>query len=149
MGFDEDVRSLYRRLIEGWNSADAAAMTRDFAENANMVGFDGTQVNGRDQITGHLAGVFASHKVAAFVTLVRDVREVAPDVAILCANAGMVPPGKSEINPATNAVQTLVAVKRGGRWWVELFQNTPAAWHGREKDVRALTAELQAALDAR
>jgi len=148
MEFDEELRAIYRRLIEGWNAADAAAMTHDFAEQANMVGFDGTTVNGRARIMEHLAGVFANHKVATFVTLVRDVREVAPNVVILTANAGMVPPLRSEINPATNAVQTLVAVRCEGRWQVELFQNTPAAWHGREVDVRALTAELQAAADA-
>jgi hypothetical protein len=82
------------------------------------------------------------------VTLIHEVRELAPDVMLLRAHAGMVPPGKSEINRATNAVQTLVAVRRDGRWQIALFQNTPAAWHGRENDASALTAELQAAFDA-
>jgi hypothetical protein len=40
-----------------------------------------------------------------------------------------------------------VAVKRGDRWQIALFQNTPAAWHGREDDANALTAELQAAFE--
>jgi len=149
MGFDEkEVRALYRRLIEGWNAGDAAAMTRDFGEDAHVVGYDGSHENGRERIREHLAGIFAGHKVAAFVTLVREVREIAPGVAILRANVGMVPPGKSEVNPDRHAVQTLVAARHGGRWQVELFQNTPAAWHGRERDLKALTAELQAAANA-
>jgi hypothetical protein len=120
-----DVRNLYQRMIAGWNAADAAAMTRDFADDGQIVG----------------------HKVASFVTLVREVRELAPDVMLLRAHAGMVPPDKAEINRATNAVQTLVGVKRSDRWQIALFQNTPAAWHGRDDDAKALTAELQAAFN--
>ncbi|MGA8809003.1 MAG: SgcJ/EcaC family oxidoreductase [Thermoanaerobaculia bacterium] len=142
-----DIRDLYERMIAGWNAGDAAAMTRDFADDGQTVGFDGSEVSGREEIAAYLAGIFANHKVASYVTLVRDVRALAPDVMILRAHAGMVPPDKSEINRATNAVQTLIAVKRGDRWQIALFQNTPAAWHGREDDVNALTAELQAAFD--
>jgi uncharacterized protein (TIGR02246 family) len=145
---DREVRSLYAKLIEGWNEADAVAMTQDFSEAAHMVGFDGTQRNGRDAIREHLAAVFASHQVAAFVTVVRELRHLTPDVAILRANAGMIPSGKTTINPATNAVQTLVAARHDGRWQVELFQNTPAAWHGRRDDADALTEELQAVFDS-
>ena len=148
MSDSETVRGLYQRMIDGWNAGDAAAMTRDFADDGEIVGFDGSEVSGRERIAAYLAGIFADHNVASFVTLVRDVREIAPEVMMLRAHAGMVPPGKSEINRATNAVQTLVAVKRGDRWQIALFQNTPAAWHGREDDVNALTAELQAAFDS-
>jgi uncharacterized protein (TIGR02246 family) len=143
-----DIRDLYERMIAGWNAGDAAAMTRDFSDDGQIVGFDGSEVSGREPIASHLAGIFANHKVASFVTLVREVREIAPSVMLLRAHAGMVPPGQTEINRATNAVQTLIAVKRGDRWQIALFQNTPAAWHGREDDVNQLTTELQAAFDA-
>jgi uncharacterized protein (TIGR02246 family) len=143
-----NVRDLYERMIAGWNAGDAAAMTRDFADDGQIVGFDGSEVSGGERIATYLAGIFADHKVASFVTLVREVRELAPDVMLLRAHAGMVPPGKSEINRATNAVQTLIAVRRGDRWEIALFQNTPAAWHGREDDANALTAELQATFNA-
>ena len=145
MSASEEVRNLYQRMIDGWNAGDAAAMTRDFADDGEIVGFDGSEVSGRERIASYLAGIFADHKVASFVTIVRDVREIAPDVMLLRAHAGMVPPGKSEINRATNAVQALVASKRGDRWQIALFQNTPAAWHGRDDDAQALTAELQSA----
>jgi uncharacterized protein (TIGR02246 family) len=143
-----EIRDLYERMIAGWNAGDAASMTRDFADDGQIVGFDGSEVGGRERIAAYLAGIFANHKVASYVTLVREVREIAPHVMFLRAHAGMVPPGKSEINRATNAVQTLVAVKHGDRWQIALFQNTPAAWHGREADVAALTSELQAAFNA-
>ena len=150
MAFDEKaIRDLYRRLMDGWNAGDAAAMTADFAEKANIVGYDGTQQDGREAIRKHLADVFGSHEVAAFVTIVREVREILPGTALLRANAGMVPPGKSKVNPDRNAVQTLIVAQHDGRWKVELFQNTPAAWDGRPDDVKSLTAELQAAVEKR
>lgn len=141
------IESLYRSLIDGWNAGDAAAMTRDFADDAHMIGFDGSEITGRDHAREYLASIFKDHKVASFVTLIREVREIAPDVVLLRAHAGMLPPGESKIKPERNAVQTLVAVKRAGAWQIVLFQNTPAAWHGREDDVKALTAELQAEAD--
>jgi uncharacterized protein (TIGR02246 family) len=66
-----------------------------------------------------------------------------PEVAILRAVAGMVPPGQSDLNPAVNAVQTLVAAKHDGRWRIALFQNTPAQFHGRPELAQQLTEELR------
>ena len=58
----------------------------------------------------------------------------------------MVPPGKDDINPELNSVQTMVAVRRSGALRIALFQNTPAALHGRPDDAKKLTEELRAAL---
>ena len=77
---------------------------------------------------------------------VREIHLLRPDVGILRAVAGMVAPGSSEINPALNTVQTLVAVRTGNNWRAALFQSTPAAWHDRLQDSAALTEELRAVL---
>jgi hypothetical protein len=58
----------------------------------------------------------------------------------------MVPPGGSDINPAVNSIQSLVAVRDAERWRVVLLQTTPAAFHGRPDLAEALTAELRALL---
>jgi hypothetical protein len=47
---------------------------------------------------------------------------------------------------AVNAVQTLVAVRRDGAWQVAVYQNTPAAFHGRPELSQSLTEELRAEL---
>jgi hypothetical protein len=60
----------------------------------------------------------------------------------------MVAPGASDINPALNAIQSLVAVRRDGNWQVQLFQNTPAAFHGRMAEAEALSEELRSAAKA-
>ena len=67
------------------------------------------------------------------------------DVAIIRAIAGMVPAGKTELEPKLHAVQRLTAVsRRPGEWSIALFQTTPAQLHGRPEAVAALTAELDA-----
>ncbi len=66
-----------------------------------------------------------------YVGKIRGVRFLTPEVAVLRAVAGMVPPGQSDLNPAVNTIQTLVAAKGAGPWRIALFQNTPAQFHGR------------------
>lgn len=137
------VVSAYRELLDSWNQRDAAAYAALFTEDANAVGFDGSPVNGRAEIETSLRQIFADHQTATYVATVREVRFLAPDVAVLRAVAGMVPAGQSQLNPAVNAVQTLVGVKQRGEWRIALFQNTPAAFHGRPDMAESLTAELR------
>jgi uncharacterized protein (TIGR02246 family) len=142
----DEVRTLYRDLLDRWNRRDAADMAALFADEGHVIGFDGSQVDGRSAIEAHLRPIFADHPTAAYVASVREVRPLGTDVALLRAVVGMLPPGQTDLNPSVNAIQTLVAARRDGRWRVELFQNTPAVFHGRPEAGRALMDELQAVL---
>jgi uncharacterized protein (TIGR02246 family) len=141
-----EIESLYRNVLESWNNRSAQAMAALFAEDANVVGFDGSPINGRAEIEAAMRGIFADHPTASYVSKVREIRFLTPDVAVLRAVVGMIPPGKSDVNPAVNAIQTLVAVKQNGQWHVAVYQNTPAAFHGRPEMSAALTEELRALL---
>jgi uncharacterized protein (TIGR02246 family) len=77
--------------------------------------------------------------------IVTDVREVAPDVVLVRAEVGMVPPGKETIAPAVNAIQTCLLRQTDGQWVIELLQSTPAAFHGRPELVAEMTARLETA----
>lgn len=142
-----EVRALYRQLLDGWNQRKAAAFAASFAEDGESIGFDGTQNIERADISSVLQQVFADHPTPAYVSKVRSVRLLGTDVAVLCAVAGMAPPGQSDLAPALNAIQTLVAVRSDGTWRIVLFQNTPAQFHGRPEAVRQLTEELQQMLN--
>lgn len=143
---DAEVRELYRKLLEAWDRRNARDYAMLFAPDAILVGFDGTQVFGQADIGAHISEVFSHHQTARYVSIVRGVRAVTGDVVALSAVAGMVPPNKTDINPDVNAVQTMVAARRGSEWHVALFQNTPAAFHGRPDDAKALTEELRGVL---
>lgn len=141
---ERQIRSLYEQLLAAWNRRDAQGMASLFAAHGSMVGFDGTTIDGGPlQIEAHLAPIFRDHPTGSYVCKVTWIRLLGDDVGLLQAFAGMLPPGKSEINPAINAVQTMVAVQRNGRWCVGHFQNTPAAFHGRPEAAAELTRELQ------
>jgi uncharacterized protein (TIGR02246 family) len=143
---EKEVGLLYQELLKRWNKRRASEMTDLFAEDGNLVGLDGSQINGRSEARSVLSQIFADHHTASYLGIVKEVRLLSPDVAILRAVAGMVPPGQSDINPEVNAVQTLVAVKQQNKWSIALFQNTPAAFHGRPELSERLTEELRQAL---
>jgi uncharacterized protein (TIGR02246 family) len=140
------VEGLFRDLLAAWNAHDARAFAALFSANANVVGFDGSQMNGRAEIEAVLGQIFKDHVTATYVGKVRETRALGPGAALLRAVVGMVPAGQNDINPAVNAVQSLVAVQSAGGWRIALFQNTPAQFHGRPDLSDALTAELRALL---
>lgn len=139
-----EIESLYRELLAAWDAQDAKRYAALFAQAGRIVGFDGSEVEGRENIESHLSGIFAHHRTPRYVAKVRGVTFPGAGVAILSGVAGMVPHGRSELNPSLNAVQSLVAVRSGEGWTVALFQNTPAAFHGRPEATDALTGELTA-----
>jgi uncharacterized protein (TIGR02246 family) len=141
------ARELYGEVLRCWNDRNAGEFARRFSRNGNMVGFDGSPIDGQENIEEHLSEVFRSHPTAAYIGKVREVRLLSPGVVLLRAVAGMVPPGQADLNPAVNTVHTLVAASEGNRWRVELFQSTPAAFHGRPAAVEVLTAELRKELE--
>ncbi|MBI5949705.1 MAG: SgcJ/EcaC family oxidoreductase [Chloroflexi bacterium] len=146
---DADVGALYRQLTDYWNGRDAAAYGALFAEGGSIVGFDGSQVDGRDAIASHLAEIFANHPTPAYVVKVLEVRPLGPGAMLLRAAAGLLPPGASDLHPDLNSIQTLVATRHWGGWRVEMFQSTPAAFHGRPDLAERLTAELTEVLRGR
>jgi uncharacterized protein (TIGR02246 family) len=138
-----EVRAHYQHLLDSWNRRSADAFAASFAEDGEVVGFDGSQMSGRDEIASTLRQIFAYHQTGTYVSKVRGVRLLSPDIALLRAVAGLVPHGRSDIEPALNALQTLVATKHDGQWRITLFQNTPAQFHGRPELVQQLTEELR------
>ncbi|MGK5682619.1 SgcJ/EcaC family oxidoreductase [Actinoplanes sp. URMC 104] len=141
MSDETEVVKLYERVLAAWNRRDAAGFAEMFAADGLLVGFDGSQVRGQD-VAGHLGPIFEDHPTAAYVGKVVGGRAVGTSGWLLHAIAGMVPPGGARVDPALNAVQTVVAEKRGAGWRVVLFQNTPAQYRGRPEAAAEHTAAL-------
>jgi uncharacterized protein (TIGR02246 family) len=145
---ENQIRSLYQQWLDEWNKNNASGMAALVAQEGTIIGFDGSQMKGPAEVNSALGQIFSDHKTAAYIGIVREVRFLAPQVALLRAVVGMVTPGTSDINAAVNAVQTLVTTREQGQWRIALFQNTPAAFHGRPDLSEQLTAELRSALRA-
>lgn len=135
----EPIIALYTRMLEAWNRRDADGFTELF---------DGSQMNGRAQANAQLRAIFASHPTASYVAKVLEVRTLDLQVALLRAVVGMMPPGQRELNPAVNAVQSVVVVSQSNQPRIALLHNTPAAFHGRPHLSEQLTSELNAVLQS-
>lgn len=143
-----DAVRVYEQLLNAWNNQDAEGFAALFAEDGNVVGFDGSSMNGREEIASELGLIFSDHRTASYVAKLREVREVASQLVLIRAVAGMVPPGESQITPETNAIQNMLLSRQGGRFKIEVFQNTPAAYHARPDLAEQLTQELSEVLTA-
>ncbi len=126
MSTSQEVQRLYETLIDAWNRRDAEGMAALFGEEGVQIGFDGSIATGREEILSHLAPIFESGPTASYVGKVKDIRFLGNNVALLRAVAEMAASGEADAGKDANAHQTVIAVKDGGRWSIELFQNTPA-----------------------
>lgn len=143
---ENEILALYMQLLEQWNKRNAAGMAGLFAERGSLIGFDGSQLNGRKEIYDVMDEIFGNFPTAAYVAIVKEVRVLTVDSGMVRSVVGMVPQGEKDINPAVNAIQSVVATKEHGEWRIALFQNTPAAFHGRPEMAEQLSADLRHAL---
>jgi uncharacterized protein (TIGR02246 family) len=141
------VEALHGQILAAWNRGDATAYAEHFTDDAIVVGFDGSEMHGRGQIAEQLGAIFADHRVASYVRIVRSVRMIGDGAALLQAIVGMRPPGGDDVIAERNAVQLLIAVRDDSGWRAAAFQNTPARLDGRPEAVEAMTEELRAARD--
>jgi uncharacterized protein (TIGR02246 family) len=119
------VRALYQRLMDGWNQGSGAAFAAAFAEDGDLIGFDGTHFEGRQAIVEFHQPLFATHlKGSRLVGEVTRVGFLAEDVALMHAIGGTIVAGAQSPAPERDSIQTLVAVRRGGTWQLAAFQNT-------------------------
>jgi uncharacterized protein (TIGR02246 family) len=77
---------------DGHNAEEFAAL---FANDGNLVGFDGSQIKGRSETESVLRQIFADHQTATYIGKVREVRFLSPETAVLHA---VLPPRKSSIS---------------------------------------------------
>jgi uncharacterized protein (TIGR02246 family) len=101
--------------MNGWNSGSGKVFATPFAENGDLVGFDGTHLKGRQEIDSFHQQLFDTYvKGSRLVGRMRSVRFLMPDVAIMYAVSGTIMSGQTDIEPERNSVQTLVAMKDSG-----------------------------------
>ncbi|MDP9427451.1 MAG: SgcJ/EcaC family oxidoreductase [Actinomycetota bacterium] len=143
---DAQIRALYAQFLDGWNRRSGAAVAAGFADDGDIIGFDGSHHRGRLSIAADLRQLFGTRPTPSYVGVVRSVRPVAAGVAVLLAHAGMIPPGDNDFDLRLHTVHTLLAVEEDGRWRISLLQSTPAAWHQHPEARQALTQELRGLL---
>jgi uncharacterized protein (TIGR02246 family) len=119
------LRARLEALGTAWAQGDAAAYASFFAPHAQYIAFDGTQMNGRDEIA-------AGHK-PLFERWLRGSRLLwydvsisfpLPDVAIIHSRGAVLKRSQKQPSRGRRSIQTIVAVRRDGHWTLEAFHNT-------------------------
>jgi uncharacterized protein (TIGR02246 family) len=124
-GEQRDLHALYQGVMDGWSRGSGADFAAGWADEAQLIGFDGTHLRGRAEIEWFHEPLFQTHlKGTRLVGEVTQVEFPAPDVAVLHARGGTIMPGDALPTPERDSLQTLVAVRRDGEWQLLAFQNT-------------------------
>jgi uncharacterized protein (TIGR02246 family) len=66
------VADLYEELIGGWNGRDAGRLAAPFAEDGEVIGFDGSEQAGQVAIARAMRQIFEDHETGAYVSDVRS-----------------------------------------------------------------------------
>jgi uncharacterized protein (TIGR02246 family) len=119
------VRDLYQDLMDGWNRGSGDAFASAFTDDGDLVAFDGTHFEGREEIAPFHQELFERWmKGTRLVGEVKDVRFLSDEVALMHAVGSTVMRDKSEPAPERDSIQTLVAVRQDDKWRLAAFQNT-------------------------
>ena len=122
----EAMRTIPARMNEGWNRGDAAAFLADFADDAELVDFEGTVHKGREKMIAFHQPIFdtvmnGSRLVQGDVLLARI---VGPSCGVVHHRMVMAMPGEAEPPPGRIFMQLLVVVWQNDRWEVAALQNS-------------------------
>jgi uncharacterized protein (TIGR02246 family) len=121
------VRENVRQLEEGWNAKSGALFAKPFAEDADYVVINGTQIKGRDAIEkGHQRIFDTFYKDSTLSLSVGQLRMLRADVAVVHVSGRLKTTRGADAEEA-EAVITLVMTKEKGEWKIAAFQNTGVA----------------------
>jgi uncharacterized protein (TIGR02246 family) len=119
------VRGLYQQLMDGWNRGSGDAFAAAFADDGDLIAFDGTHFKGRQEIAPFHQQLFDRWlEGTRLVGQVEHMRFLSHDVALIHAIGGTIMRGKTEPSPERDSIQTLVATRQNGEWRLAAFQNT-------------------------
>lgn len=122
----EAMSAVPARMNEGWNSGSAAAFLADFADDAELVDFEGSIHKGREAMIAFHQPIFdtvmkGSRLVRGEVPFARVVR---PGWGLVHHRVAMVLPGEKEPPPGRVFMQLLALVWQNDRWEIAALQNS-------------------------
>lgn len=127
MAIDDEAacRAVYDELVAGWNEGNARRFAAAFAEDGELVAFDGTRLRGRATIEAFHQSLFDKWLKGTRLTGgVDTMRMLRPDVAVMHAIGGTIKRGKTKPARARDSIQTLTLTRTDEGWRIAAFQNT-------------------------
>ena len=119
------IEQLFQDMYAAWADNDAARYAACFEPDVDYIAFDGTHVKGQaDNARLHHALFTGILKGTRLAGQPPQLRALSDDVVLAHATGAVVFPWQREIAKGRHSIQTLVLVKRDGRWLAAAFQNT-------------------------
>lgn len=119
------IEELFQTMYEAWTAGDADRYAACFEPDVDYVAFDGTHVKGRaENARLHrllFEGVLRGTRMEGGVT---QLRPLTADVVLVHATGSVAFPWQRTLKKHRLSIQTLVLVKRQGRWLAAAFHNT-------------------------
>lgn len=123
---EKEALSVPLRLVAAWARNDAAGVAEVFTDDGIMILPGDVYKQGPVEIQAFMAAAYAGPFKGTGVTgKPVDVRFVADDVALLRTHGGILAPGETQIDPELAVRSTWVVVKRGDKWQLAGYQNSP------------------------
>src|SRR5688572_13958200 len=120
------IRAIVKTLEDGWNAGDSAKFASPFASDADYVIVNGQHIRTRAVIDfGHKQIFGTIYKGSKNKHTVKQIRLLKPDVAIVHVEWNLVYGEKLENK--VRAMNSIIALKKDGKWEIAAFHNTPIA----------------------
>jgi len=125
---EKAIREVLNGIRAAWTANDADAFADLYTADAVVVLPGGTYKKGREEIRAHMkAGYAGPMKGTQGVDEPEQVRIISGDAAIVISKAGILLPGETELPPKRLRRATWVLSKRGDKWAIEAYTNSPPA----------------------
>ncbi|MDN3352051.1 SgcJ/EcaC family oxidoreductase [Actinomadura sp. DC4] len=119
------VHAVFDATSSAWARGDADAFTDWYAEEASVI-LPGFALLGRAHVRAGMAAAFVGAlEGSRRLHVVRDVRFLGADTALVVTRSVTVLPGEAEPEPAPE-LATWVLSLHDGRWLVEAYHSCPA-----------------------
>jgi uncharacterized protein (TIGR02246 family) len=119
------IKKVLANQYVAWAAGNADDFVADYAADATVI-MPGQFRRNRDEIRDSMTGSFATVlKDTAVIDEIQVIRFLSDDYAIAVSKAGILFPGETEVPADRYIFATWVLLKRGGRWIVEAYHNSP------------------------
>jgi uncharacterized protein (TIGR02246 family) len=145
---DEDaIRAIHQRMIDAWNAGDGAAFAAPFTDDADFIAWEGTHLQGRQEIAAFTQRVFDTVVTGSRLEgEVQFVRLLSPVCAVMHSVVRMAFRGQTATSLSRDSMELTVVTKRDGAWRGEGLLNARRLTMDRQRlldDMDALPAEAQ------
>ena len=118
------IRANVEQMAKGWSMKSGAEFAKPFAEDSDFVVGNGMHIKGRAANAEAHQRIFDTiYKDSSIVPVVKQIRFLRPDVAIVYGESNLIYKTDGEEKKLKGLV-TLVMTKENGKWSIAAFQNT-------------------------